>query len=206
MAARACIKVATLESFEKARNIIDIMIDDWPTRLSVQLLKLDLVTAESPDNTKSYFEVLINIISICQLSSTAYKTILGRIHTLAAKKDVIRACECLDILISKRLLALNDQDLLEQAFVTRIWFIIQSNSYENETVINALQELLDTMIKNLQKPLGAKATHAAQILLWKVSDVLYAKTKYDAASQWCRVALHVIFDKSGDLNHTKIAR
>lgn len=206
MAARACIKVATPESFEKAGNIIDIMTDEWPTRLSVQLLKLDLATAESPDNAKSYYEVLMNMIATCQLSSTAYKTILGRIHALASKKDVARACECLDMLICNRLLSLNEQDLLEQAFVTRIWFIIQSNSYENEKVIHALKELLDTMTKSLQKPLGAKATHAAQILLWKVSDVLYAKTRYEVASQWCRVALHGIFDKAGDLNHAKIAR
>lgn len=182
------------------------MVDDWPTRLSVQLLKLDLITAVSPDDTKAYCDVLTNMIALSQLTATTYKTILGRIHVLASKKDIMKACECLDLFIGKRLLTLNDQDMLEQALVTRVWFIIQSSSYENESVIQSLKELLDTMTRNLQKPLRAKATHAAQILLWKVSDVVYAKLKYYIAGEWCRVALHAIFDKSGDLNHAKIAR
>lgn len=191
----------------KARNIIEIMTDDWPARLSVSLLKLDLVLAENPNDINAYCDVLIKIITVTQLSGTTFKVILGRIHALL-KMSPTKACDCLDTLISKRLLDLDNQEWLEQTFVTRLWFIIQSQNYDiNEgPTLEALRELLDTMARQLPKPLSAKATHAAQILLWKVSDMLYTKQKYESACNWCRVALHMVFDKSGDMNHAKIAR
>ena len=83
--------------------------------------------------------------------------------------------------------------------------MIQAPVCQEESGIASLKELLNTMTKKLEKPLSPKATHAAQILLWKVSEVMFVQEKHRLASLWCRVALHMVFDKSGELNYGKIA-
>lgn len=204
--AKSLIRTATRESFENARNILDLMIEDWPTRLVVYLLKLDLALAEFPEDPEAYRDIILKVIAVIQLTETTFKTILRRIHVLVSKKAAAQACQCVDTLISKRLLPMEKESWLEQAFVTRLWIMLQSPKCLEESGIAPLKELLDAMTRKLEKPLSPKATHAAQILLWKVSEVMYVQEKYRLASLWCRVALHMVFDKSGELNYAKIAR
>lgn len=140
------------------------------------------------------------MILVVQITDISFKTIIGKVHALA-KLDVGLACRSADSLIFR---VLEQQDRVEQTFVTRLWITVQSVAQDN--LAQPLLELLDAMTKKLAKPLGAKATHAAQILLWKVSETFFAQKKYDLASLWCRIALHLVFDRSGELNCAKIAR
>ncbi|KAI5800044.1 meiosis protein SPO22/ZIP4 like-domain-containing protein [Geopyxis carbonaria] len=205
--AKACIKTGTLENLKKAKNIIDMMHQEWPTRTTVQLLRLDLVAAESPDDTTGYCEVIMRMITVTQLSEITFKSILGRINVLVAKKASILGCKCLDTLISKRLLQLEKDDWLEQAFVTRLWITIQdSHACQEESIVESLKTLLDLIVKQLSNTLSAKATHAAQVLLWKVSEVFFTQKNWRLSYSWCKLALHMVFDKSGELNDAKIAR
>ncbi|KAL7275567.1 sporulation-specific protein 22 [Rhizina undulata] len=203
---KAFIGRAVEGDFDRARNVLDIMSDEWPTRLTVYLLKLDLTLAEDPENCQGYYEILSRMISIAQLTEPIFKAILGKIHVLVSKKSTRLACDCLDELLTKRLLSWENDDWIEKSFVTRLWVTVQDPSSHEEAVLTALQKLLDSMTKQLARPFSAKATHAAQILLWKVTEAFYAQEKYQTAISWCKTALHPIFNRSGELNSAKIAR
>jgi hypothetical protein len=182
------------------------MTEDWPNRLATSLLELDLVLAHSPDNLESYYRILLRVIDTTQLSEQTFKIIMGKIHLLVMKKATGPVQECLDTLIHKRLLPMDQEDWLARAFVTRLWATIQDKSCQEQSSIQSLYALLDTIAKHLAKPLSPTATYAAQSLLWKVSETFYLQEKHQISSAWCRVALHMIFDKSGELNLAKISR
>ncbi|KAH0614706.1 uncharacterized protein H6S33_000342 [Morchella sextelata] len=204
--ARAYLAHATEGSLDKARNVIDMMNEDWPTRLTVYLLRLDLVNAESPDNMQSYSEVLSRMLSIVELTEHSFKIIMGRIHVLVSKKDIRLACKCLDELLIKRILVLERDDWIERTFVTRLWVTIQDRAADDEAILPSLRNILDSMMKKLTKALSPKATHAAQILLWKITEAFFSQGKYQIAGSWCRIAQHSIFDTSGGSNIAKISR
>jgi len=146
------------------------------------------------------------MIDIAQLTEQSFRAIMGRIHVLLKMKGAVRlACGCLDMLINKRLAPIENDDWLSQAFVFRVWITVQDKAQEGNSVED-LKSLLDKLVKQLSKPLGKSATHAAQILLWKASESFYLQKKYDQSSIWCRIALHKVFDRSGELNHAKISR
>lgn len=183
------------------------MFQEWPTRTIVQLLRLDLVATESPDDTNGYHEVIMRMITMTQFTEITFKSILSRINVLVSRKASHLACKCLDTLISKRLLPLEKGDWLEQAFVSRLWITIQdSHACQEEAIIESLKALLDLIVKQLPNPLSAKATHAAQVLIWKVSEIFFTQQNWRLSCSWCKLALHIVFDKSGELNDAKIAR
>jgi tetratricopeptide (TPR) repeat protein len=204
--ARACIKSGTAEHLEKARNIIDLMAEEWPSRLATSLLELELVQAQNAGDFNAYHRILLRVIDTTQLSEQTFKIIMGKIHLLVTKKATGPVKECLDALIHKRLLPMDREDWLARAFVTRLWATIQDQDCREEVTIQKLYELLDAIAKHLEKPLSPTATYAAQSLLWKVSETFYLREKYQLASAWCRVALHMVFDKAGELNLAKISR
>lgn len=191
---------------DRARNVIDTMSEDWPTRLTVYLLRLDLVIAEGPENTQEYYEVLSRMISVVQFTEATFKVIMGKIHVLVSKKGIRLACKCLDELLIKRILVLERDDWIERTFVTRLWVTIQDQSSEDDAILATLTNLLDSMTKKLAKALTPKATHAAQILLWKITETFFSQGKYQTTSSWCKIAQHSVFDKTGELNLAKISR
>jgi hypothetical protein len=182
------------------------MMEEWPNRITVFLLQLELLSAKSPDDVEGYASIVLKMIAITQLTETAFMTIVGKIHTLVSKKATGRACVCLDNLISTRLLTMDRVDWLEQAIITRLWLTIQDRINHEERTVDELRATLDTVAKQLPRPLSPKATHAAQILLWKVSETFFVQESYQVCSAWCGLALHVVFDKSGELNCAKISR
>jgi hypothetical protein len=196
------------EGLMRAENIINIMSEDWPNRISIFLLKLDLVLAQSPESADmaTYRQIILHMIDVTQLTETIFKVIVGKIHVLASNHATEHACDCLDALISKRLLPMECEDWLNRAFITRLYVTIQHKSTDDESAIASLHSLLDTIAKQLQKTFNPTSTHAAQILLWRVSETLYVQEKYHLCSAWCQLALHMVFDKSGELNLSKISR
>lgn len=150
-------------------------------------------------------EVLLKMIEIAQFSEDVFRTVLGRIQKLS-DQSVTLACTCLDELISKRLLVLGQDEWIERAFVTRLWMTVKNNTSLEGNTLATLKKLVDSMARQISKPLSPKSTQAAQILLWKVSEALLVQEKWVEASMWCEVALHRVFDKSGDLNYAKLGR
>ncbi|KAF8420073.1 meiosis protein SPO22/ZIP4 like-domain-containing protein [Tirmania nivea] len=200
-----CLQTKTEAELEYARNALETMSENWPTRISILRLKLDLITMENSNAVDEYHKVLLKMIEIAQFSEDVFRTVLGRIQKLS-DKSVTLACNCLDEMISKRLLVLEQDEWVERAFVTRLWMSVKNNTSLEGTTLAVLKKLVDSMSRQLSKPLSPKSTHAAQILLWKVSEAFLAQEKWLEASEWCEVALHRIFDKSGDLNYAKLRR
>lgn len=170
------------------------------------LLRLKLVGAETPGDTRKYYEVLSRMISVVQLTETSFKVIMTRIHGLVSDGAVRLACKSLDELLAKRVLALEQDDWIERTFVTRLWVTVREQSLQEEVSLPSLQRLLDAIMKKLEKPLSPEASLAGQVLLWKIADALYSQQKYEMSSSWCKMAQHPIFDKSGELNQAKIGR
>jgi hypothetical protein len=184
------------------------MSEEWPNRLSVFLLKLDLILEQSPDSTDmtAYCQIILQMIDVTQFTETTFKVVLNRIHVLVSKNAAGLACDCLDTLISKRLLPMEREDWLDKAFITRVYVTIQHKFTHDESAIASLHSLLDTIAKQLRKTFNQTSTHAAQLLLWRVSETLFVQGKYHLSSAWCHIGLHMAFDKSGELNYAKISR
>ncbi|KAF8252313.1 SPO22-domain-containing protein [Wilcoxina mikolae CBS 423.85] len=206
--AKAYMKSDLPGGLTRAENIINILSEDWPNRISVFLLKLDLILAQSPESADmaAYRQIILHMIDVTQLTETTFKVIIGKIHVLVSNHATEHACNCLDALISKRLLPMECEDWLNRAFITRLYVTIQHKSTDDESAIANLHSLLDTIAKQLQKTFNPISTHAAQILLWRVSETLYVQEKYHLCSAWCQLALHMVFDRSGELNLSKISR
>lgn len=195
------------EDLEKAETIVEIMLEDWPGLLAVLALKLRLVLLRTPDDVDGYARILFKMIDVAHLTDSNFALVVGKIRSMVVKKNAVKqACECLDALIRSRLLPMERDDLLEKAFVTRIWATIQDRTCGDNKVVENLKVLLDVVAKQLKRPLGQKVTGSATGLLWKASEVFYMQHNYHASSKWCRLALHVVFDKSGELNIAKISR
>lgn len=196
----------TEEDLQKAETLVEIMSEDFPGLPNVMNLKLKLITAKSPEDTEGYARVVYKMIDATQLTDSNFTLVMGRIRDLVKMSSVKAACECLDVFIRKRLAAMEREDLLEKAFITRIYITIQDRTYGEEKVVDNLRALLDAISKQLKRSLRQGATNAAIGLLWRVSEAFYNQQKYKISSQWCRLALHVVFDKSGVLNIAKISR
>ncbi|KAF8469089.1 meiosis protein SPO22/ZIP4 like-domain-containing protein [Kalaharituber pfeilii] len=190
--AKACILNKSPEDLQYARNTLDVIAEDWPTRMAVHLLRLDILAAESPDAVEDYYNVIAKMVLVVQMSEQVFRT-------------VPLACKCLDELLTK-LLLLNEDNWIEQTFITRLWMSVKVCVSIEGNTLTSLKRLIELLGKQTSKPLSSKSTHAAQILLWKVSEALLSQEKYKQASEWCEVALHKVFNKSGDLNYAKIAR
>lgn len=120
----------------------------------------------------------------------------------------------------KRLFESENDDWIEKVFVTRLWMTVSATETSGNT--QSLVALVNELSSKLQKPLSASATHASQIvrdlnpsrrpeantlqLLWKLIELNYTQGQFAAAEAWCKLALHKVFENSGELNAAKISR
>ncbi|KAF3188043.1 hypothetical protein TWF788_001502 [Orbilia oligospora] len=202
------LKTQLPSDLRKAEEVMEVMVKEWPERLNVHCLGLDVIVAQEL-RAEAYHAALMKMMSSIALSERSFKAIVGKCHVLLAQDLQGRghrlACNVLDHFVTERLILEDNQGWIEQAFVTRVWMIIQ-DAHLDEEVIQGLRQLCEATSTKLAKPLSISATHASQILLWKVSDTLVTCGRWLEAIQWCRVALHPIFGRSGETNTGKIAR
>ncbi|KAK6504736.1 hypothetical protein TWF481_006675 [Arthrobotrys musiformis] len=211
------LKTEAPSDLQKAEEVMEVMVKEWPERLSVHCLGLDIIVAQKL-GAEAYHAALMKMMSTVVLSERSFKAIVGKCHVLLAQdlqgrggggREFFRhrlACNVLDHFVTDRLTLEDNQGWIEQVFVTRVWMIVQDAHLHDEEVIQGLQQMCEATSTKLAKPLSISATHASQILLWKVSDTLVTGGRWLEAIQWCRVALHSIFQRSGETNTGKIAR
>ncbi|KAK6360249.1 hypothetical protein TWF730_006397 [Orbilia blumenaviensis] len=202
------LKTGTPSDLRKAKEVMKVMVKEWPEKLNVHCLGLDIIVAQGL-GAEAYHAALMNMMTGVALSERSFKVIVGKCHVLLAQdlqgRGYRLACNVLDHFMTERLILEDNQGWIEQAFVTRVWMIIQDPQLDEE-VIQGLRQLCEATATKLAGPLSISATHASQILLWKVSDSLVTSGRWLEAIQWCRVALHPIFGRSGETNTGKIAR
>lgn len=124
------------------------------------------------------------------------------------------ACSALDDLIILRLLEDDKDEYIQKAFMTRVWITTESTvESDNNTTPNitstceTLKQLMDSMHSRLHFPLSAKATHAAQTLLWKRIDASFKSEDSDMAHVWSNLTIHpLLSSSSGEGNAAKLAR
>ncbi|KAI5791651.1 meiosis protein SPO22/ZIP4 like-domain-containing protein [Peziza echinospora] len=206
--ASACIQNKEDGDFDRARATIDMMFEDGPTKVVTYLLRLELITAETPDAfEEEYYAVLMKMINIVIINEPTFKTILGKIHFLAQKSPKL-AGSCLDELIVKCLVPLEKDDWIETAFVTRFWMQVRSASTDGiqSSTLGALKSVLESLSKYFIKPLSIKSTNSIQTLIWKATEGLLTQNKYEDVISLCELATHKIFNRTGDLNHGKLSR
>ncbi|TVY49609.1 hypothetical protein LOCC1_G000373 [Lachnellula occidentalis] len=197
-------------SLEKARNLVDRLENETGDKLIVLLLKLELLSASTREtfDSNSYSDVLQRMTRIMCLSDTNFKLILFHILKLNDKSPSL-ACKTLEDLMRLRILKMDKEDWVEKVLVTRLWMSVTQR--DSPEALSSLEEFFTMIASNVNQPIGATATAAAHtaslpLLLWKHIESNYAQAQYDVAGKWCQLAMHQIFEKSGELNMARLSR
>lgn len=191
------------ESKNKAHDLVSLMETDYADKMVVSLLKLELLTSNQCPDPEAYFNVLLRMIRSIVLTQENFKTLMHHLHKLR-KLNANITCKALDELLSLRLLANRKAEWIERATITRIW--ITASQDTGDEAITELTALLDSVLRGINNPFSASATHASQTLIWKKTETSLEAKQYNTAHSWCRLALHPLFDKGGEFNKAKICR
>jgi tetratricopeptide (TPR) repeat protein len=201
--ARVLMKIPGDEARSRAWNIANDLDSGLSDKLAVLLLKLDLFENEPGTDLQDYCNILLRIIRMIHVTEATFKTVLHYIHKLRSQNPTSTHI-ALDEFLQKRLIGAEKPEWLEKVLVTIVWNITTSTSIAAGTSL--LKQILDSLSDRSSHSIGASATHAAQILLWKRIEASYNQDAYADAISWCHLALHKSFDKSGELNLGKIQR
>ncbi|KAL0258929.1 sporulation-specific protein 22 [Diplodia seriata] len=198
---RACLKMNTTESREKARGIVDLLDFDYGDKMVVHLLKLDVISSDPELEVEQYYNVVVRMIRSIVLTDANFRTVMHHAHIIKGKSPEL-ACKALDKLLHEKLFSHENHQWIEKVAVTQIWILADSGDAQPP---ESLVGLLEAVLQN-SRPFDAPATHAAQTILWKKIETLYSQAKYLESESWCNIALHPLFAKAGDSNKAKISR
>ncbi|KAG9232181.1 meiosis protein SPO22/ZIP4 like-domain-containing protein [Amylocarpus encephaloides] len=204
-AVKARLQLKQEDALTQAQNHINILQNELGDKLIVLLLRLEILEASPAESfdTASYFEILERIIRSVVLSEPNVKLILACIRKLNSKESLL-ACKSLDHFFTMRIIPDRVENLVEKVLITRLWMAIGQED-KLETLIS-LEEFLGLATENFEAAVTSAATLAAHTLLWKRIESNYSQTRYTLAEKWCQVALHRVFQSSGDVNKARIYR
>ncbi|KUJ18222.1 SPO22-domain-containing protein [Mollisia scopiformis] len=204
---KALLGLQSPESYEQARNLVILLETELGDKLIVLLLKLDLLSAPTPEpfDSASYSDVLQRMTRTMYLNDSNFRLIMFHIRKLKDKSPSL-ACKALDDLLTLRLLKAEElQDSwIGKTIVTRLWTTV--NQRDSPEALQSLYDLFETITANLTKPMASDATLAAHTLFWKHIESNYVQGQYDIAESWCRLALHRLFSNSGEINTARLSR
>ncbi|KAF2114687.1 meiosis protein SPO22/ZIP4 like-domain-containing protein [Lophiotrema nucula] len=200
---QAYMKLKTDESQKKANDLVSLMETEHGEKIVVCLLRLELLSASDDLDINRYYAVLLRMIRSVVLTETNFKTIMHHIHKLKDHSNST-VSRLLEDLLDIRLFEDGNEDWIEKVVITRIWIGTTSSLMDN--TLASLQGLVNKVSSSIRGTLSAPATHAAQTLLWKRVEVYYSQADYGDAEAWCRLCLHALFERAGELNKGKIAR
>lgn len=179
-------------------------------RMAVWLLRFKLLIAAPDLGEQGLSKVLSQVIRLAVLTNKSFKIIMQAIHktrrrhvgcAIAALKELI-----IDRLVPDANASQDDndpaQERLERASVTYTLFASDQSEQPASALIASFAVMFDTLSRH-NLAFTAKATHAAQTLIWKATG---AADDEEVASAWCRLLRHPIFDSAGQLNKARIGR
>ncbi|KAL8759175.1 MAG: hypothetical protein Q9199_000933 [Rusavskia elegans] len=199
---RVLLKACDEESISRAWNICHELEGETKNKVVLWLLKLELLGVDQ-SAAQDYYEVLDGVVRHIHLSDVNLAMILHHVHELR-RRNARLAHAILVVLLSERVLVMDEIAWVERTLVTTVWNC--TTSPDLGTMTDALEELLDTIVAKTDSGLSTSATHAAQILMLKRIEALYNQADYDQADIWCRLALHNVFSGSGTSNVGKLQR
>lgn len=191
----------TPHATSRAHNLISMLERDHPDKLMISLLKLELLNTEPTPDARQYFEAIGAMFKSIHLTKSNFKTIMHHMHKLK-DLDVNLAIQALDQLIAIRLVTNEEGAWLERAVVTRLWM----TALTFLPSLEPLRIILDAMMDQGHPGLTAPAAHASQALIWKQADAMIQTETFDLAEAWCQIALHPVFQNSGNFNRAKVVR
>lgn len=198
---RAYLRLGDPEAREKASGIVDMLQLESGDKMAVQLLRIDVLAADSELDVEKYHAVVARMIRSIDLTNANFKTIIHHIHKIKGKNAEL-AAKALDEFLHTRLLTGSNGEWIEKVVVTQIWIHVDSGG---SLPSKWLRDLLDVVLQQ-SHPFEAPATHAAQTILWKRLEIAYSQGKYPETESWCNIALHPLFAKAGETNKAKISR
>ncbi|KAH8599135.1 meiosis protein SPO22/ZIP4 like-domain-containing protein [Bisporella sp. PMI_857] len=203
---KANLAVQDSDATQKAQDLLATLENDMGDKMVVLLLKLEILSG-TPDeifDSSAYCDILQRMIRSGMLSESKFSLIMYHIRKLNDKSPSL-ACKALDEFLPQVLRHGSEHELwIEKVIVTRIWMTMnQKDGLEDHILLNRIFSLV---LSDLQKPIASAATLAAHTLLWKRIESTYAQSQYDNTENWCRVAMHKIFETSGEINFGRITR
>ncbi|KAH7351006.1 meiosis protein SPO22/ZIP4 like-domain-containing protein [Rhexocercosporidium sp. MPI-PUGE-AT-0058] len=205
---KALLAMKDAESAERARSLVTLLENNLGDKLVVLLLKLEVISAPTADegaafDSVSYLDVLQRMIRTIILSDGNFKLIMFHIRKLNDKSPSL-ASKALDDFLTLRILQEGSDEFFEKALVTRLW--IAASQRDNSDSLAQIGNLFSTLVANSTRPVSPAATLAAHTLLWRHIESNYTQKLYDVSEKWCRLAMHQIFAKSGELNMARLYR
>ncbi|KAI6837146.1 SPO22-domain-containing protein [Hortaea werneckii] len=179
-------------------------------RVALALLRLRLLVKSIPVDVEQLNLGLERVIRLTIVTERGFKTIMQAIHQ-AKRHNTMCALTALKYLATDRLVADTADfsetnamtiDRIERTVVTYSLFATTSNDIDAAEAIDCFHDLLEVLYRHMKAPLSAKATHAAQTLIWKNAD----RHGSQAAENWLKLLQHPMFDSAGLLNKAKIWR
>ncbi|CAD6499560.1 BgTH12-03671 [Blumeria graminis f. sp. triticale] len=192
------------DSLEEAQNWLDMLELEVGDKLVVLLLRLEAISVCSGDkfDSNAYSDVLQRLMAIVHLTESNFRLLMYHVRRLNDKSPNL-ACRALEIL-NTRVMREDRDEYVEKILITRLWMAVDYRDTQGQ--ILQLETLFSELVANLKSPISSVATLAAHTLLWKKIESNYMIGHYDAAENWCKLAMHKIFEKSGDLNMARISR
>ncbi|OJJ47130.1 hypothetical protein ASPZODRAFT_25206 [Penicilliopsis zonata CBS 506.65] len=166
--------------------------------------RLDAQSKEATPDLHRYYDDLQVVVQAIELTDNNLKLLNYHILKLSHSSPELSSRVLQELLL--RLVPLQVQTLLEQAFIALVW-ILTNSSPALET---GSEILFDTTVKlgqRWQGRLSQEATHAALILIWRKVDSLVSQNSISEAEKWCHhVVDHPIFQSCTAGNKGKFER
>lgn len=196
-------------------------------RTAVYLLKFNLLIADPKEDTQLIYETVSRMIVLTVLTDKSFRLFVDHLlslsstwltfHSLmqtlhhARRAKMPWVLDALSDLVVKRLIPdIDGADAespsrvrLEKALVTHVMFATTQADGRPSDPIASLRHLLNTTVQTCDRALSAKATHAAQTLMWKATGSSFDPA---AADEWCSLMRHPIFASAGQINKARVWR
>lgn len=183
---KALLGLQSPEAYERARSLVALLENELGDKLLVLLLKLELLSAPSPEpfDSGSYSDVLRRMTRTMFLSEGNFRLIMFHVRKLNDKSPSL-ACKALDDFLTLRLLKAEElnESWVGKTLVTRLWITV--NQRDSPEALRSLHDLFEVVTSNITKPIASDATLAAHTVSYlhsSVSDRLKFCSCYGSAS------------------------
>ncbi|KAI1936792.1 sporulation-specific protein 22 [Ophidiomyces ophidiicola] len=192
----------TEDSKQNATELLSTLEREYGHRLEVLRLSFEVIYLQGHPDSQRYYDRLCSFINIAPATELNFKDMLCYVHRLR-ELDKDLAISSLEQLLLQRLFIYGNTDLIERGFVTYIWM---KTTTEPDGGFKHLELFVEKSTEIWKSKLSGEATHACLILLWKKVTTAFDRKEYENARNWCQLALHPLFENSGESNRSKIGR
>ncbi|KIV77261.1 hypothetical protein PV11_09074 [Exophiala sideris] len=214
---RALLSTQGTQSGSEIWGVLDVLREEFGSKLCVSLLLLKVYAGESAPDIEGVVEHDSNSASDSSKSQVASvdldlpligtngSRIMHYIHHLKSL-SVDHALKTLEIYITTRLVADEENTWTENTVITLVWMMATTTQEATSVALFEFQKTLDRVQQSWKNVLSPAATHAALIFIWKGIERTFEENAKERTVQWCQLALREMFKHAGDANIGKVER